>query len=220
MAEQIDIDFLHSKLGNGAKPAFSVEEEKSYDYSVFYARPWVNSMEEIEEKWSDDLKHDFELCSDFLFLAKDLMGYPYKHLPKISGYVGFKSGGMCGYPAKRSPYMQEDYKSDKFKCTEDDSGYYNPLCRDWFKFQQEHAKETTLTDLYLDASSGVLLTTLCMSLETPETGEFYAAICMDIDVVQGFLSILDDKEVQKGPNIYGTPTIMQTGKDLSLQHLG
>ena len=35
----------------------------------------------------------------------------------------------------------------------------------------------------MDAATGTLLTTLCTSLQIPDTGEFYGAVCMDIDVI-------------------------------------
>lgn len=131
--KDMEIDFIHSFLAHGSRPAYLVEET-SDEYSVFYARPWVESAEDIQSKWSDELKQDYDLCSDFLFLARDLMGYPYANFPKLSGYIGFKSGGMCGYPARRADYMYEDYKDDSFKCEEDDSGYYNPICREWYRY--------------------------------------------------------------------------------------
>jgi len=47
--------------------------------------------------------------------------------------------------------------------------------------------------MYRDADSGQLLSSICTSLQDLDTEEFYGAVCMDLDMIQGYLSDIDTK---------------------------
>lgn len=79
--------------------------EYSEQTSLYYARPWVDSLEEMETMWTPEQQLDYQLCADMLFIAQDLLGYPYENFSKMYGYIGFKSGGMCKYPSYPYPYL-------------------------------------------------------------------------------------------------------------------
>ena len=93
---------------------------------------------------------DYKLCSDLSFVVRDFLSYQYEHFPKVRGFVGFKSGSLCIAPALYYPVLYEQH--EEFKCERDQSGYYNPICREWFIQQAENVDSAILTDLYRDAS--------------------------------------------------------------------
>lgn len=51
------------------------------------------------------------------------------------------------------------------------------------------------------------------------TEQFYGALCIDIDMIQGYFKTEENRELL-GPTIYNTPMIMQLGNELSQTHLG
>lgn len=169
--------------------------------------------------WSSEQAIDFEVCHDLLLLAKDFLGFEYEDFPKIRGYVGFSSGGFCQSPAE---YEDSWHKpNDKFKenCEEDQSGYFNPKCRPWYRKILEHPNETIMLDLYPDASTNLLVTSICQSVRNQADSEqFYATICMDISIIQFFFDTLQ-QVTDLGPSIYYEPKILQLNNELSMDHL-
>ena len=118
-----------------------------------------------------------------LFLVENFLDYQQKDFPKVRGYVGFESGGYCGNPAE---YADLFISSNSTDCALDNSGYFNPKCRPWYQKQKENADQSILVDLYTDAGTNQLLSSICASLEHPRTKQFYGAICMDIDMIQTY----------------------------------
>ena len=99
--------------------------------------------------------------------------------------MAFKSGGYCRTPAEYVNFFSEPDDKWKVDCDEDQSGFFNPKCRPWYRAVLENPNETIMLDLYPDAGTKQLVTSICIDVNEA-AGEFYATICLDISITQGF----------------------------------
>ena len=150
-----------------------------------------------------------------------MLAYTYQNFPKLRGYIGFESGGFCEYPAAYSSVFYE--KDERYKCPEDESGYFNHKCRGWYQLQKENPESSVLSDLYRDAGDFELVSTICVSLKEPTTNAFYGAMCVDIDVINDYFAThVDAHSHESGRDALHAvlqPTILQLDNPLSLSHL-
>jgi hypothetical protein len=124
---------------------------------------------------------------------KNILGYPQGNLSRVGSYIGFESEGFCYNPAIMKSYFMSTKFKDAWKCDRSDTGFYNPVCRGWYKKQQSNPDVAVMTDLYEFAGERVLLgMTFCVPLRKQNaiTGEheFYGALCSDLKLTleQGY----------------------------------
>ena len=157
------------------------------NYAMYYTSPLHKSLDD----YSADQLFDYNLCGDLNFIVKDFLSYLNKDFPKIRGYLGFESGGFCRTPSEYREYFNEPnerYNCNPFREKEKDTNsFYDHKCRSWYETQEADPDYGHLSDLYIDADGETLVATLCISLKHPVTGEFYAAICQDVNVFQTFV---------------------------------
>ena len=136
------------KQGFHAIPSFCLNQTSipSFDVNMYY----TSGLHTEKEDWSAEQVADFEICSDLLFLVKDLLSFEYNNFPKLRGYVGFQSGGFCRNPSQFIASLYTSKPEFKSFCA-DQSGYYNVQCRPWYRKSLQHPNETVMLDLYPDA---------------------------------------------------------------------
>ena len=130
-----------------------------------------------------------------MLVFNSMMVNNYNHFPKIKAYAAFVTGGMCRNPGFHSGYFDPSTTKDEYACEIDSSGYYNPQCRNWFLKQMKNSDKSIATSLYTDSATNLLFSTMCTALTHPLTGEFYGALCFDINTVQDFLDYELDLDI-------------------------
>ena len=136
-----------------------------------------------------------------LFVVKDFLSYTYLHFPKLHGYIGFSSGGFCHSPAVKNKIFTDKDPMYSAGCY-DQSGYFNPKCRPWYIETKKNPNKTVMLDLYADAGSQALIGSVCTDLQDPKTGDFYGALCQDIDMNKSFFTRGTHIYEHLGPQIY------------------
>lgn len=111
---------------------------------MFYTGPDV-SAENFETKRTDDHRRDEDLCAGFRFMLKDFL---FNSLQVDGTYIGFDSGGFCYSPSVNKPYFKSLVTQENWKCDKSQTGFYSPLCRGWYRLQENHPNKLTMGDLY------------------------------------------------------------------------
>jgi len=183
------------------QPDFCTTSQKNFFYS--------HGLHTSRADWSPQQEEDFEVCGDILFLVRDFLSYLYRDFPKMRGYMGFKSGSICQSPSKYMEAFRTPSEQYKVDC-EDQSGYFNSTCRPWFREQQARSNRAIMLDLYPDAVTKGLLTSICVDVKDPRNGSFYAAICEDVEIIQNFFKSHEFQYDSQslGPGIFTKPAIL------------
>ena len=121
---------------------------------------------------------DKKLCASFRFL---LIHYLFETEQIDASFIGFDSNAFCYSPSKDKPYFKPE-KRENWKCAESQSGFYSPLCREWYKLQKAHPDKATMGDLYSYAGGDDFGLTFCVPLKKRNT--FHAALCYDIKITE------------------------------------
>ena len=115
------------------------------DSQMFYTSPLVTAAN-YEATTTQAQKRDRDLCVSLrlflkFFLLEDDINVAWT-------YVGFESMAMCASLTKEARWLEKGRREDGWKCDRSTSGYYTPVCRGWYKLQQNNPEKTTLGDLY------------------------------------------------------------------------
>ena len=90
------------------------------------------TAENVDLVRSDAQKKDKLLCEGFSYFITNYLTT--SNIVEAT-YAGFESTGYCQtWLNKSAPKTWDpDFKLDLFKCDLDDSGYYTPVCRAWYR---------------------------------------------------------------------------------------
>ena len=71
-------------------------------------------------------------------------------------------------------------------------------------------------DLYFDAESRQLLSSICVGIDNAEKSKLYGVLCQDVDIIQYFFKSHASVHDHLGPTIFEEPSILQLDNELAL----
>ena len=71
-------------------------------------------------------------------------------------------------------------------------------------------------DLYFDAATRQLLSSICVGIDNADKSDLYGVLCQDLDIIQYFFQSHGRVHDHLGPTIFEEPSVLQLNNELAL----
>lgn len=166
-----------------------------WDQQAWYMTPQTETSPSWQKALKDsDFVSEFEKSKLTCLLSMPLIGEALQGQDYFSSgaFLGHKHSGLfCNTPFAINQFFNKPMVDDQnYVCRASDlphefsnwnDKWYSPVCRGWYKEQEQKPKQNTLSDLYIFANGSIFGMTPCAPIYDFSRDEFEAALCMDID---------------------------------------